>query len=174
MYLGKRARGAPQLSGQLFELADGAQGVRDTLYLMRSIVQRYKTDVNIRHIAASLVQSLPQKDWSGQVQRLHQFVRDNIRYIRDIDGVETIQTPDKTLELKYGDCDDKATLLATLLQTIGHPARFVAVGTRAPGEYQHVYLETLIGKRWVPLETTEPVPMGWAPPKVAAKMIVKV
>lgn len=175
MYLGGKSS-RPALSGQLFGIPDGADGVRSTLYLMRSLVRQGKVDPNIRHVAASLVQDLPPKDWTGQVRRLHAFVRDRIRYIRDIDGVETIQTPDKTLELKYGDCDDKATLLATLLQTIGHPARFVAIGTKSPGEFSHVFVDTLIGRDWVALETTEPVEMGWQPPreKQLARMIVKV
>ncbi|MGH8743682.1 MAG: transglutaminase-like domain-containing protein [Burkholderiales bacterium] len=173
MYLGQRR---PALLGTLFAIPDGVEGVKATLYLMRRLVRQYKIDPNIRHVAASLVQHLPQKDWAGQVERLHAFVRDDIRYLRDIDGIETVQTPDKTLELAYGDCDDKVTLLATLLQSIGHPVRFIAIGTKTPGEFSHVFLDTLIGRKWVSLETTEPVPMGWEPPreKQIARMIVKV
>jgi transglutaminase-like putative cysteine protease len=174
MYLGGHRRSA--LSGTLLEISDGVPGIKQTLYLMRALVRRYKVDPNIRHVAASLVQDLPPKDWRGQVRRLHAFVRDRIRYLRDIDGVETVQTPDKTLELAYGDCDDKATLLATLLQTIGHPARFVAIATQAPGDFSHVFVDTLIGREWVALETTEPVEMGWQPPphRQLSRMIVKV
>jgi transglutaminase-like putative cysteine protease len=176
VYLGGNgSHSGPNLTAQLFGLDDGAKGTRDTLYLMRALARQYALDPNIRHVAASLVQNLPQKDWSGQVRALHAFVRDRIRYLRDIDGVETIQTPDKTLQLAYGDCDDKSTLLATLLKSIGHPSRFIAVGFKAPDQYQHVYVDTLIGTKWVALETTEPVEMGWSPPRTPlAKMIVKV
>jgi hypothetical protein len=59
------------------------------------------------------------------------------------------------------------------LQTIAHPARFVAIGTK-PGTFAHVYVESLVGKAWIPLETTEPVAAGWFPPKIASKMIVKI
>jgi hypothetical protein len=177
MYLGKpisKAGSGLGLTGELLALPDGPEGVRQTLYLMRSLVQRYKTDLGLRSLAAGLVQECNQKDWFCQVRKLHAYVRDRIRYVRDIADVETIQTPDKTLELGYGDCDDKSTLLATLLQTIGHPVRFVAIGTHGADQYSHVYVETLVGTKWVPLETTEPVHAGWEPPNIMAKMIVKI
>lgn len=176
MYLGKRAPGVGNLGlvSALFSIPDGAEGVRQTLYLMRSLANQYKTNLALRSLAASLVQPLDQKDFAGEVKALHAFVRDRIRYLKDVDDVETVQSPDKTLQLGYGDCDDKATLLATLLKSIGHPARFVAIGTGKPGDYSHVFVDTFIKGRWIPLETTEPVPAGWSPPKITSYMIVKV
>jgi transglutaminase-like putative cysteine protease len=106
----------------------------------------------------------------GEIKRIHAYVRDNIRYLRDIHGVETLQSPPETLRRGYGDCDDKATLAATLLAAIGHPSRFVAIG-RAPGKFSHVYVETRIGPRWISLETTEPVDVGWSPSGVLARMV---
>jgi transglutaminase-like putative cysteine protease len=157
-----------QLSGALLDIPSGAAGIRATLKIMRELVREYKTNVQIRDFAARLVQDLPQKDWAGQVERLHAFARDGVRYV---DGVETVQTPLVTLQVRYGDCDDKATLLATMLKSIGHPARFVAVGFTEPGRFSHVYVETLIGRRWIPLETTMPVAAGWNPPRIVARMI---
>jgi transglutaminase-like putative cysteine protease len=176
LYLHRRSATLGLLGqSQLFALPDGADGVRATLYLMRALVKKYKMNPDIRHVAASLVAGELQKDWVAEIKALHAFVRDEIRYVRDIEGVETVQTPDKTLEFGYGDCDDKALLLATLLQSIGHkPVRFVAVGTGAPGHFSHVFVDTLVGTRWIPLETTEPVPAGWASPKITTEMIVKV
>lgn len=99
----------------------------------------------------------------GEVRALFDFVQNNIRYVRDVNGVETIQTPLKTLEYGAGDCDDKSTLLAAMLESLGHETRFHAMGFR-PGNVEHVLLEVNIpGKGWVPLETTEPVKMGWIP-----------
>jgi hypothetical protein len=54
-------------------------------------------------------------------------------------------------------------LLAALLESIGHPCRFVAVGYSRRNEFEHVYVETKIGHTWTALETTMDVPMGWAP-----------
>lgn len=161
MYLGKSAT-PDKLSGVLLGIPSGVAGVRVTLAIMRSLSRRFKTDLTIRKKAAALTQHLSQKDWSGQVRALHGFVRDGIRYIKDIDGVETVQTPLFTLQNEYGDCDDKSTLLAALLASIGHPSRFLAIGME-PGKFSHVLVETRIGDKWIPLETTAPVPPGWLP-----------
>jgi len=160
LYLGSKTPG--ELSGVLLGIPSGVQGVRVTLALMRSLARKFKTDLTIRKKAAALTQHLPQKDWSGQVRALHAFVRDGIRYIKDVDGVETVQTPLYTLTNEYGDCDDKSTLLASLLASIGHPSRFLAIGV-VPGRFSHVLVETRIGDKWMPLETTASVPPGWMP-----------
>ncbi len=160
----------------LCKIPDGVAGTRATLLIMRDVARQAKRHAAIRLLAGQLVNpfnSGNSKNWHREVISLHQFVRDRIRYVRDIRGIETIQTPDKTLELGYGDCDDKSTLLAALLESIGHPARFAAVGFR-PNNYAHVFVETLIGNKWFPLETTENVRAGWYPPNVKSKMVVNV
>jgi transglutaminase-like putative cysteine protease len=131
---------------------------------MRRLVRQYKKDATIRNTAASMIQRLDQKDWESEITTLFHFVRDSIRYMRDVRGVETVQTPVATLSRGYGDCDDKSTLLASLLESVGHPTRFVAIG-RGPNSFSHVYVETRIGTRWIGLEPTEPVPAGWKPPR---------
>ncbi len=157
------------LTSNLQSIPHGPEGVYVTLRVMRSMVRQGKQNIALRKKALDLTRGLDQKDWLGEVKRLHRFVRDNIRYIRDIQGIETVATPETTLELGQGDCDDKSVLLATLLATIGHPTRFVAVGFR-PRHYAHVYVETKIGNKWIPLETTEPVEVGWSPKGVMSRM----
>lgn len=158
-------------TSQLKTLPPGRAGVRATLEAMRNFVRQYKKDLTVRETAGQLFSGLAQKNFLGEVKTLHRYVQNNIRYMNDIRGVETVQSPVKTLEYGYGDCDDKSTLLAAMLEATGHPSRFVAVG-KAPGKFTHVYVETLVGKRWFPLETTEPVPAGWAPPDMRSRMVV--
>lgn len=172
MYLGNP--GGATLSGVLLGIPSGADGVRATLLLMRSLVKAYKINETVHAKARSLTQHLPQKDWSGEVRALHRFVRDGIRYLKDTHGVERVQTPLVTLSYETGDCDDKATLLAALLEAIGHPARFVAVGFSEPGKYSHVYVETKIGERWIPLETTAQYEPGLAPLRAVSRMTVSI
>ena len=127
----------------------------------------------IREKALDIVAPVPARSWGQEVERLHAFVRDNIRYVRDPVDLESVATPEKTLELGQGDCDDKSTLLASLLESTGHPARFVAVGFGG-GPFSHVYTESKIGETWVPLETIIPRPMGWFPSGVTSRYILKV
>jgi transglutaminase-like putative cysteine protease len=151
-------------------IPSGVAGVRATLNEMRQLVREYKKNDQVRSTAAEIVSPLQQKNFMGEIKRLHSFVRDQIRYLRDIHNVETLQTPPETLRRKYGDCDDKATLLAAMLEAIGHPSRFVAIG-KTPGKFSHVYVETRVGPRWIGLETTEPVEIGWQPSNIMARMI---
>jgi transglutaminase-like putative cysteine protease len=158
----------------LADLPSGEQGTATTLRLMRRFVHDYRTSGQVRETALALIADVRQKDWVGEVRAVFDWVRDHIRYTRDINGVETLQTPEATLELGAGDCDDKSTLLAALLESIGHPTRFVAAGYQMLGRYSHVYVETHIGSRWVPLDATLiDKPMGSLPrAPVIARMVV--
>jgi len=139
---------------------------------MSRLATQAKTTVRIRELALCILGAVPGKDFRGEIDRIFVWVRDNIRYTRDVRGVETVQTPEKTLEYSQGDCDDQVTLLSALLETIGVETRFKAVGFQ-PGRYQHVYLEARdeTTGEWVGLDPTEQVPMGWAPPNPITEMI---
>ena len=163
----------PPPTATLAEIPDGRAGTRATLSLMAGLTRKGKNALAVRLAAQQLVQPLKQRDYAGEVRRLHAFVRDRIRYVRDIRGTETLQDPDRTLTLKSGDCDDKAVLLASLLESIGHRTRFHAVGF-SPDRFAHVYVETLLGREWVSLETTEPWEAGRAPTSAVVHMIVHV
>lgn len=158
-------------TAQFRELSTGARGVLETLKLMRALSRQYKKSLKVRSLALSLIRDLNQKDYAGELRRIHNYVRDHIRYVRDIHGVETIQTPDKTIEFGQGDCDDKSMLTAALLESIGHPTRFVAMGFKG-GAHCHVYVESKIKDKWVGVETTEPVGLGWTPPKQTSRMVI--
>ena len=139
---------------------------------MRQLVRRYKKSLPIRQLAFAIIDNVRgHKNFSAQVRAIHRWVQSNIQYVKDIRGVETLATPTKTLEFGKGDCDDQAVLLASLLESIGHPTRFVAIKLKTFGPYVHVFTETKIGPRWYPLETTELWPAGMGPPKFAARLV---
>jgi transglutaminase-like putative cysteine protease len=141
------------------KIPNGTAGTKETLKQMARFVRAGKTHPHIFTLARRLIANVPQKDWAGEARAIHKFVRDKIRYVKDVAGVETVQTPEKTLEFRSGDCDDKSILVASLLQSIGHPVRFVVVGPE-PNKFTHVYVETKIGRRWVAVECTEPWELG--------------
>lgn len=151
-------------------IPDGKAGTIATLKIMGRLARQGKKMLPVRQLALSLVRREGQKDWANEIKNLHAYVRDKIRYVRDIRGVETISTVDRILEAGQGDCDDKSVLLASLLESIGHPARFVAIKLGGD-EFVHVYVETRIGNKWLALETTEPVDVGWEPQGVTKRLI---
>jgi transglutaminase-like putative cysteine protease len=157
-------------TSSLQALPEGRAGVEETLKQMRLLVRSGKRALPVRMTALTVVQTQGQKDWAGEVRALYAFVRDQVRYVRDIRGVETLHTAEKLLEIRQGDCDDKSILLASLLEAIGHPTRFVAISL-IPGKFSHVYVETKIRNSWIPLDATEPVEPGWAP-KFYEKLVI--
>ncbi len=140
---------------------------------MANLASSAKTTPRIREQALAIVGAVPGKDFRAEMDRIFVFVRDNIRYTRDVVNVETVQTPAKTLDYKQGDCDDQVVLLAALLESVGIEARFKAVGF-SPGHFQHVYLEARDNGEWIALDPTEQVAVGWAPPNPVAIMTEEV
>jgi transglutaminase-like putative cysteine protease len=137
---------------------------------MCRVVRRYKSHPRIRELAVSLTNHLPDRAWYEEANALFAFVRDTIRYVFDPVEVEYVMAPDVLLDTGAGDCDDKSTLFACLLASIGHPSRFVVCGFESRGVYEHVYVETLIGERWIPGDCTQEFPFGWSPPNPLSVM----
>lgn len=162
-------RQSPRYTSELRGIPSGAAGTVETLEQMKRLALEGKRDLSVRLAAMDIIRDVPQKMYRQEAEAIQRFVRDKIRYTQDIHNVETLADPATTLELGQGDCDDKAVLVASLLGAVGHPTKFVAVGFR-PGRYEHVYVETKIGNEWVPVETTEPVELGWMPRGVLARL----
>lgn len=136
---------------------------------MAQLATQAKVQPQIRELALSLVGVIPGKHYRSEIDRIFIWVRDCIRYTRDVRGVETVQEPLVTLDYRQGDCDDQVTLLAALLEAIGVQTRFKAVGF-APHHFQHVYLEARNNGEWIALDPTEQVPVGWEPPNPVTVM----
>lgn len=145
-------------------IPSGPSGTVATLRIMRDAARASvrSPDQIVRRKAEELTAGLPPRAWTAEIRALHEYVRDSIRYLRDPVTVERVQTPEETIKNMQGDCDDKATLLAALLDSIGHPAQFVAIGLNGGG-FSHVLVETRVGSRMMPLETIIQKEAGWWP-----------
>lgn len=175
---------------QRFAIPGGLGGVRRTLRLMVNVSSTFKTDLHVRTLAVCLVGGrivtlangsqvryplCRPKDYLAELCCLHAFVRDHVRYVRDIEGVETLQTPVQTLNVLAGDCDDKAMLFCALAGAIGFPTRFAAIGVRDE-PFSHVMAQAQLDglADFVNVETilTEPaVELGWFPPDATSIML---
>ncbi len=153
---------------RLADLPAGVAGIRATLDHMVRLTKQGRKDLGVRTVAMELVRELPQKAFADQVVNLFQFVQKRIRYVSDVRDVETLQAPKYTLEKGQGDCDDKSTLLAALLESIGHPTRFAALAIQG-GPFSHVIVETRLGAKWKPLDATVSYAyVGWLPPGITS------
>jgi transglutaminase-like putative cysteine protease len=156
-------------------IPSGDAGAIATLKIMRQYVRaavRNPAQI-VRAKALELVRPYAARRSLAEIRVCYEYVRDAVRYVRDPVDVELVQTPEATLEIMQGDCDDKSTLLAALLTTIGHPCRFVALGFNGNG-FSHVLVETRSGAGWLPLETILPVTMGWYPEGVTKRYVLSV
>jgi len=151
-------------------LADGDAGTFATVALMRQMIDRYKADPALRERAVAVAFLTPAHDEVAEIEAVYNFVRDNVRYTKDVVGIETLATPDKTLALRYGDCDDMVVLLATLLESIGYPTRMVIEDYSGAG-WEHVYLLVALDNRMIPLDPTEMVAAGWQPPEAVRRWV---
>lgn len=134
---------------------------------MRRLALAGSQDIQIRNLAIDLTAGLQQKDFEREACACLEFVRDRVRYVRDIRTVEVLQYPMVTIIQNAGDCDDKAILLAALLASIGHRVRFIAI-SYLPDKFSHVWLQTNAHGRWIDLEATEPIECGQRVPSRGA------
>ena len=169
----------PAVPSTLSGLPEGLDATRVTLRAMVRYSRTAQTEVPIITLAREiLAQSVPHsgtsKNYAAQLRALQNWVRDRIRYVRDPVGAEMVQTPERTLSVRAGDCDDKSVLLAALLMSCGFPCRFIAVGFKG-GPPSHVFVESRVGTRWIPCETIvagkEP---GWYPENTTGRMEVHI
>ena len=159
-----------QLHGQVVPMANGFKGIEQTIRTMRQLVNQYKTDATIRQTAMQIVFLTPEKNEYSECEAIFNFVRDHIRYVKDVFGVETLALPTITLATRMGDCDDQSVLLASLLESIGYPTQFVIAGYSTPGAYEHVYVRVLCNGEAVSCDPTEQHYLGWEPADPAALM----
>ena len=109
----------------------GAAGTRATLRVMRELVREWKVHPQLRQLAKSIVQRCPGKNIRCEITALHAYVSNNIRYVRDVADVETVQAPDVTLRDKCGDCDDQAVLMGALFVAISVASATVGAANTA-------------------------------------------
>jgi len=160
------------MQGCRVEIQDGAPGVLQTVGYMRELVKMGRVNVSVRQAAELITLNFPQKDRLGEINGLFCYVRDRIRYVGDILDEETLKPAEFTLLTKCGDCDDKAVLLASLLESIGIPTRFVVTGYSTPDEFEHVYLMAMMHYgTFIEMDPTEPNAVGWSAPMPVVRYV---
>ncbi len=162
-------RGAP--NSALMGIPAGTAGTRRTLQLMNIFILNGKVSPFIHKEAQRIASYFPSRDWIGICKALQQYVKDNVRYVPDVLGVETLQQAEYTLAMRAGDCDDQSILLASLYETIGQPTQLVAIGFKH-NQYSHVFVEVQPGAAgpWYGAETIIDKPFGWTPPGVVSTL----
>jgi hypothetical protein len=82
------------------------------------------------------------------IDRIVAWVRTHLRYIGDPATSEWVQTPEITLAMRGGDCDDLSVLIAAMAHAVGIPARFISI-SKDGENFVHVFPELWDGKTWI-------------------------
>lgn len=154
----------------------GEVAIDNTVLKMKQIINESARNPYIREWAKHIVARVAVNDKENEAVRIHQFVRDNVRYTRDPYGFEYIQTPPVLLEdirlyqegkgdRPTGDCDDMCVLSLSLLKSIGFPVAIKIVSFSDSGRFSHVYGLVKIYNDWVPIDCVRPEKeLGWESP----------
>lgn len=146
-------------------------------------------DPRVRQLAVSIVSrrsrrhnndngdggwAIPERDYWGEVKAIFNWMRANVRYIRDTSTIDTFATAMRTIEAHGGDCDDYTIALGALLMSIGYSVRMKTIQTKDADDWNHIYLQVGLppGKatKWRTLDASVAQPAGWeAPSSIIAK-----
>ena len=136
------------------------------------------------HAANVATRAKGHKNYLGQVKAIYDDFLKRWKYVRDIEGLETVATTGPAIwglvagafnknpkQKGHGDCDDATAYLGAAYKAIGLPVRIVTMSRAGEPAHQqsHVYPEVNIpGKGWIPTDpVAHPKPLGSAPPASA-------
>jgi hypothetical protein len=129
-------------------LSSGEKGNLQTVKFMQKIARQQSGDPIIRRLALNILDyySVPSHAYVQEALAIGDYVKTKVRYVRDPDGIEYIQSPvDMVGQIvngqAQGDCDDMSLLIATLLLSVGHQPRFRCVRYSGMfGNFNHIYV----------------------------------
>ncbi|MHC1605439.1 MAG: transglutaminase-like domain-containing protein [Candidatus Methanofastidiosia archaeon] len=76
-------------------------------------------DPGLRALSAQILESCEDPSKECRVNAIYRYVVENMKYYSDPRGAEYIQTPQETLQIGGGDCEDLTILLCSLLENVG-------------------------------------------------------
>jgi transglutaminase-like putative cysteine protease len=150
-------------------IPDGDAGISATISKMKALMFSAQgvRSYTVRKATLDAVRGVERGQ--SEIDSVFHWVKDNIEFHGEYS--ETLQSPEATINLEAGDCDDQAVLAAAMLSSLGFETRFKTVALwNSPDEYSHVYVEVKDKQsgQWMPLDpTVETSYPGWEPQDVA-------
>jgi hypothetical protein len=149
------------------------KGAADTLQKMRDQVwgTRGEKSLVVRQMTEHIIRGLFPKDYQSEILAIRNWCTVNLRYTNDPLHIEWIKDPQRLVEeyIAHGkalaDCDEIASLIATMALQCGRKADFVVAGFGgAAGQFTHVFARVLEPKSntWIvcdPVAGTDTVNM---------------
>jgi transglutaminase-like putative cysteine protease len=139
---------------------------------MRRLAREGSMDPAVRQATERIVRQVFDHDFLSEYLAIFNWVRRHVRYVRDPILIEQVASPRATLQMRAGDCDDMAVLIAAMIGSVGGRTRFVAGAYKYRNGrpvLEHVWVEAHEprGNNWVVLD---PVP-GRQVPQMLGKLV---
>lgn len=140
-----------------FPLAEGDEGVAQTMAQIRRLVEEGKKDEVVRNAAVEMVRRAGAfgYDKRRQCRAIFEAVRRRIGFVADPTDKELLRPARSILEVGAGDCDEiNGILMPALLESIGIQTQLVTIAAHpaAPDQFTHVYCEANVDGQWLPLD----------------------
>ena len=90
---------------------------------------------------------------TDQAVAIYDYVRSNIRYVREPKGQDIFQSAETTLALGAGDCEDEFVLVGALARLAGIPVKAKVISQDSI-TFTHIYPLLKVNGKWVPMDTT--------------------
>jgi hypothetical protein len=137
---------------------DGERGNLATVDFMKKIARERAVHPLVRQLGIKILNEAQTKshNHADEALAIGRWVQQNVRYMKDPDGVELLQDPVYVIQKAMtnearGDCDDMALLIATLLVSIGIAPSFKVVRWKnQSGNYNHIYVTVDEGNYQLP------------------------
>ncbi len=130
-----------------------------TVDVIRGFILENSHNPRLRVLVSKILKPCKSKDFLCYVERIVDYVRRHVKYVDDPQRLELLQSPERTLKLRIGDCDDFTILTGTLLRLAGFPIRIVLGDPNRDGRYEHVYLKVMLpNKTWLTVDPTVELP----------------
>lgn len=153
-------------------IQSGDRGIKTTVIEAQKLIKKSLTNPDFVNFARSIVRSCSPKDYLCEGKSIFNWVKENIRYVKDPLDVELIQSPENTLKIGQEDCDGLSILLSALYQAIGHPTRLVTISQDSERQFSHIYPEVYINGEWIAADVTPKNSFfGWTPERYTRRKI---
>lgn len=146
----------------------------DRVELIAQNIQKGRIDPRVHTFAASALAQrcgdqwcINPRDWQGEVRQLGSAIQNAVRYTLDTYDIDTYRTPQRTLQLAIGDCDDMTSLGGAVLQAVGYPIMIKVIQMQGMSDFHHIYLVAGLPPHdpdsWIAFDPTQEIPVGAEP-----------
>jgi transglutaminase-like putative cysteine protease len=137
----------------------------EQIEFLRELVDEYRGHAGIRARARDIVfrqANCPPRDEVAYALAIGRWVQSNITYVRELP--EQFATPVHTLLIRCGDCDDFASVTASLLEGgLGIESELVGMSWETPadpgGAFGHIFCRAVVRGQRIPLDATLEFPI---------------